>query len=191
MTLDAATRHPDRLIPSCSVNPWFGDEARSELRTRAAQGAALLVLHPYVQGYAADDELVWPLLEDASALHLPVYVHTGPPGNASPWQVVDLAERYPAVDFIIGHCGATDYWNDMPFAAAAAPNVYFESSLARPFQFARYVRTVGADRGIVGSFAPISRLAFEWEQMRRMLPSDDFPDVYGPNLLRLLEKRGS
>jgi len=186
--LDAASRHPTRFIPSCSVNPWFDADARAELRACAEQGARLLVLHPYVQGYSANDDLVWPLLEEADQFHLPVYIHTGPPGNATPWQVVDLAERFVEVDFIIGHCGATDFWNDMPFAAAAAPNLYFESSLARPFQFARYVKSVGADRGIVGSFAPISGLRFEWEQMRRMLPPKEYPDVYGLNLKRLLDK---
>lgn len=189
VVLDAARRHHDRLIPSCTANPWFGQAARHEVHRRAEQGARILIIHPYVQGYLANDELVWPLLEAATEERLPVYVHTGPPGNATPWQVVDLAERFPDTDFIIGHCGATDFWNDMPFAASAAANVYFESSLARPFQFARYVKSVGTDRGIVGSFAPISDLEFEWAQMRDMLSPSDYADVYGPNLLRLLGKR--
>ena len=106
-------------------------------------------------------------------------------------QAVDLAERYPGLDLIIGHCGATDFWNDVVDAGKGAPNVYLESSLARPFQFNRYLEEVGYQRGIMGSFVPINDLVFEWEQMRGELPSEHVADVCGGNLLGLLEKRGA
>ena len=121
----------------------------------------------------------------------PVYIHTGPPGNATPWQVVDLADRYPSVDLIMGHCGATDFWNDVVVAAKASDNVYLESSLARPFGFVRRFKQVERYKGIMGSFAPINALTFEWEQMRKVLPRAMWEDVCGGNLLRLLEKRGA
>ena len=189
--LNAARAHPDRLIPSCSANPWYGDAAVQEIRRAADAGARLLILHPMVQGYLANDELVWPLLDAATAEHLPVYIHTGPPGSASPWQVVDLAERYPGADFIMGHSGATDFWNDVIDAGKAAPNVYLESSLARPFTLVGRLSAVGMHRGIMGSYAPINELTFEWDQMRAVLPPEAVPDACGGNLLRLLLKRGA
>lgn len=188
--LKAAAARPDRFIPACSANPWYGDAAVQEVRRAAQKGARLLVLHPFVQGYLANDELVWPLLDAASAEKLPVYLHTGPPGNATPWQVVDLADRYPSVDFIMGHCGATDFWNDVVDAGKAGHNVYLESSLARPFSLVARLKEVGIHRGIMGSFAPINELTFEWDQMRRVLSPEDWQDVCGGNLLRLLLKRG-
>jgi predicted TIM-barrel fold metal-dependent hydrolase len=187
----AASARPDRLIPACSANPWYGDAALEEIRRAAEAGARLLVLHPAVQGYLANDELVWPLLDVAVALKIPVYIHTGPPGAASPWQVVDLADRYPALDFIMGHCGATDFWNDVVDAGKAAPNVYLESSLARPFSLVGRLSIAGMHKGIMGSFAPINELTFEWEQMRRVLPPEAVEGVCGGNLLRLLLKRGA
>ena len=190
LMLRAVASHPGRFIPSCSVNPWYGEPAVCELKRALEEGARLLVLHPCVQGFLANDELIWPLLDAATPEKVPVYVHTGPPGSATPWQVVDLAERYPDLDFIIGHCGATDFWNDMLEAGKAAPNVFFESSLARPFAFSRYVEGIGIDKGLVGSFAPINELAFEWEQMRNVLPPEEYAPIYGENLLRLLRKRG-
>lgn len=188
--LSAARAHPDRLIPACSANPLYGDSAVSEVRRAAGAGARLLVLHPFVQGYLANDEIVWPLLEVAVQERLPVYIHTGPPGNASPWQVVDLAERYPSVDFIMGHSGATDFWNDVIDAGKAAPNVYLESSLARPFTLVGRLKEVGMQKGIMGSYAPINEFGFEWDQMRRALPPEALPDVCGGTLLRILLKRG-
>jgi len=188
--LQAAASQPRRFIPACSVNPWYGSAALAEMRLAVGAGARLLVLHPMLQGFIANDELIWPLLDAAAAEKLPVYLHTGPPGNASPWQVTDLANRYPQLDLIMGHCGATDYWNDVNEATLAASNIYLESSLGRPFTFVPRLAIVGAERGLMGSFAPVNALAFEWEQMRLALPPDIVPAVCGENLRRLLEKRG-
>jgi predicted TIM-barrel fold metal-dependent hydrolase len=191
LVLTAAAAHPDRLIPACAANPWYGDEGVAELRRAAHAGARLLVLHPAVQGFQANDELVWPLLEAAAAERLPVYVHTGPPGAATPWQVVDLAERFPQADLIIGHSGATDFWNDAPAAGSARDNVYLEASLARPLTFASHLEVAGYHKGIMGSAAPLSQLEFEWEMIRQALPVEARAAVCGGNLARLLEKRGA
>ena len=188
--LSHARKYKDRFIPSCSVNPWYDRKAEDELHRSIAAGARLLVFNPFIQGFQACDELIYPLLELASEEKLPVYIHTGNPGNATPWQLVGLAERYPGLDIIMGHCGATDFWNDVIFAAQAADNIYLEASLARPFVFSGYVKSLKKGKGIMGSFAPVNELSFEWEQMRKVLPEEEWKDVYGGNLKRLLEKRG-
>ena len=188
LMLRSAASHLERFIPACTVNPWYGKAAVAELSRCAGEGARVLVLHPFVQGYTANDELTWPVLAALAGSPMPVYVHTGPPGNATPWQIVDLAERHTSTDFIMGHCGATDFWNDVVGAGGAAVNVYLESSLARPFIFSRYMAELGGEKGIMGSCAPIDDLAFEWDQMRRALPPEEWPGVYGGNLLRLLRE---
>jgi predicted TIM-barrel fold metal-dependent hydrolase len=186
-----ARLHPDRFIASCSASPWYGEAAVHELQRAIGEGARMVVLHPFVQGCLANDELVFPLLETAQQEKVPVYLHTGPPGNASPWQMVDLAERYPALDLIMGHSGSTDFWYDVLQAAQAAPNLYLETSLARPFSFPGRIKVLGKERIIMGSYAPIDELCFEWDQMRRVLDPQDWDDVFGGNLQRLLEKRGA
>jgi uncharacterized protein len=187
----AAAAHPGRFIPACSANPWYGDAAVDELNRCIGWGARILVLHPLVQGFTANDELVFPLLDVAAAERIPVYVHTGPPGNSTPWQIVDLAERYPSLPLIMGHCGATDFWNDVPGAAAAAPNIYLESSLARPFHFGRYMEILGKHKGIAGSWAPLNDLSFEWAQLRKFIPAEVFSEISGANLAALLGTRGA
>jgi uncharacterized protein len=187
----ASRAHSARFIPACSVNPWYGQTAAAELQRSIADGARLLVFHPFVQGFTANDELVFPLLDIAATEQLPVYFHTGPPGNSTPWQIVDLAERYLSLPLIMGHCGATDFWNDVLDAAGAAPNIYLESSLARPFHFARYMEALGKHKGIVGSWAPLNDMSFEWSQMRKLVPADVFREVSGANLESLLAIRGA
>lgn len=187
--LEAARRHPDRLLPACTANPWLGDEAVQEVRRCLQQEACLLVLHPFVQGFLANDELVWPLLAEAQAFHAPVYIHTGPPGNATPWQVTDLAERFPQTDFLMGHCGSTDFWFDVNDAARFAPNIYLETSLARPFSVAGRIQALGRERVVMGSYAPLNDFCFEWDEMAKVLSPDDAPAVLGGNLLALLAKK--
>jgi uncharacterized protein len=122
---------------------------------------------------------------------VPVYVHTGMPGNSTPWQIVDLAERFPKLDLIMGHSGSTDFWYDVIDSAQAAANIYLESSLARPFSFPERVQALGGKRVIMGSYAPLNKFVFEWEQMRLALAPEATKFVLGENLRRLLEKRGS
>lgn len=191
MVQQTVAAHHDRFIGTCSANPWNGGSAVAEVRRALDAGARMLVLHPLVQGYQASDDLIYPLVEEAGKQQVPIYLHTGPPGNSTPWQIVDLAEHYPSFDFIMGHCGAADFWNDVINAGAQCGNLYLESSLARPFHFARYMENLGKRKGIMGSWAPINNLKFEWEQMRKFIPADVFEEISGRNLARLLEKRGA
>jgi uncharacterized protein len=189
--LGAAAEHPERFIASCSVNPWYGSEALAEFRRSVSEGARLLVLHPFLQGFVANDELVFPLLDAAADERVPVYFHTGPPGSATPWQLASLAVRFPALDFIMGHCGATDFWNDVVQAASSCPNLYIEASLARPFNFVVHASKLDPARALMGSAAPLNDLEFEWEQMKKFAPPDLWAAIAGGNLRRLLEKRSA
>lgn len=186
--LRAAKTHPGRFISAFSVNPWYGKKSLVEMKRCIAQGSRVLVLHPFLQGYLANDEIIFPSLELASEEKIPVYMHTGT-ANSTPWQIVDLAERFPELSFIMGHCGATDFWNDVAPAARANANIYLESSLSRPFIFHGYINAVGLEKGLMGSYAPINDFVFEWEQMKRELPEDMWPGVFGNNLKKLLERR--
>jgi len=186
--LEMARAHPDRLVPACSVNPWYGRAAAEELLRAVADGARMLVLAPALQGYILGDELLNPVLDALGGRPMPVYVHTGPHLQSAPWQLALLAERYPHLPFIMGHSGATDFWTDVVPAARAAPNIYLESSFARPFTFARHLQALGAERGIMGSAAPRNDLKFEWEQMRAVLKPDAYSGFYGATLAGLLER---
>ena len=188
--LKAAKDQGGRFIPTCCANPWYGPPATQEIERALGEGARMVLFHPAVQGFSANDEIIFPLLDCISENAAPVYVHTGPPGNATPWQIVDLAERYPAINFVMGHCGATDFWNDVIVSAEAHANIYLESSLARPFHFARYMKALGKERGIMGSWAPLNNLAFEWHEMRKFTSTDVFEEISGKNLARLLGKEG-
>ena len=183
----AAAAHSDRLIPTCTANPWHGRRAVAELQRRVAAGARMLVLDPAIQGFAVCDELAAPLLAAAAALNVPVYVHTGGYQFGTPGQLALAAQRFPAVRFILGHSGSTDFKLEALDVARLCPNVFPETSLARPFGALSLLRALGDRRVIMGSAAPLNDLAFEWGETLAVCPPKQYPGFYGRTLLRVLE----
>jgi predicted TIM-barrel fold metal-dependent hydrolase len=184
----AADRYPDRLVPSCGVNPWGSRNGVPELRRCAQHGARMLVLAPALQGFIPTDELCDDLFNSAAELDMPVYIHTGPHGSGSPAQVVLVAEKHVRTKFVIGHCGSTDHAWDMATILQnhRLQNLWFELSFVRPWVVQNYIATAGSLRFIWGSSAPRNHPKFELEQLSRFLPLEKFPDVFGGNLERLL-----
>jgi predicted TIM-barrel fold metal-dependent hydrolase len=217
---EIAGQSAGRFIPACGVNPWFGDAACEELRRAAAEGARMLVLAPALQGFCFGDELPNDLLAVAAEVRVPVYVHTGPHSFGAPSQVVLAAEAHPRVQFILGHCGSTDYACDMPAVirmaaeavkgtvpfspttasplcprksgqSLALENVWFELSLVRPWAAAGYVKLGDRRKFLFGSSAPRNDPAYELRHLGRFLPVEEYPDVYGGNLAALLGETSS
>lgn len=185
--LQISRQSQGRLVPACTVNPWFGDSACQELRRSVADGARMLVLAPALQGFCFGDELPGDLLTVAGQLHVPVYVHTGPHSFGAPAQVMLAAAEHPGVRFVVGHCGSTDYAADMPAVLrSTAENVWFELSLVRPWAAVEYARAVDRRRLVFGSSAPRNNPAYELQHLKELLPMADYPDIYGGNLAALL-----
>jgi len=185
--LEAAAEYSGRLIPTCTANPWYGGRGVTGVLRAIEQGARMVVFAPALQGFILGDEILHPILDAIVDMRIPVYIHTGPHSHAAPWQLVNMAERYPSLPSIMGHSGATDYWNDVPAAALASDNIYLEASFARPFTMANHLKQVGMNRGIMGSGAPRNILAFEWQQTRALFPQEENQGYYGGTLRSLIE----
>jgi uncharacterized protein len=186
--LSLCDRADRRLLPACTVNPWLAEAGCRELRRAVERGARLLVLSPALQGFCPADDVADPLLAAAQALGVPVYVHTGQHSYGAPTQLLLLAARHAQVRFIMGHCGSTDYAADMPAVIRAAPeNLWFELSLVRPWAAGAYVKQGKRSQFLFGTSTPRNDPAFELSQLIAYLPVDQYPDVYGENLLRLLK----
>ena len=97
-----------------------------------------------------------------------------------------VAAKHRRTHFIMGHTGATDYATDAVPVANQHANIHIESSFARPPGFVAKLKDIGYDRGIMGSGWPYNHFAFEWSEMRRLLPAAHHAAVLGDNLARLL-----
>ena len=137
--LDAAARHPQRLIPFAVANPLAGDAAQQALRRALEAGAqGIGELMPDGQGFALSDEDGLPaVLGLAREYERPVMVHIsellghtypgkGSQGPAEAWR---LAVRFPANTFIYSHWGGgLPFYTLMPEVRRALANVYYDSA---------------------------------------------------------------
>ncbi|MFA5865672.1 MAG: amidohydrolase family protein [Phycisphaerae bacterium] len=183
--------HPDRIIPAVTVNPWRPN-ARQVL-LRGLERGGLPAFSPGVQGLMLSDRKLDTLLQLLmdEKIHRPVYLHTGHHSHGAPSQLALLAGRFPQLNFIMGHSGATDYSTDVVPVCRMCPNIYIESSFARPPGFVVKLNQIGFDRGIFGSGYPFNSVEFEWSEMKRLLPVEHQTAVLGGNLTRLLKEHSA
>lgn len=159
--LDLAERDPAIvpavLIPTTSYRPGV------RLRSYVRRGARALKIHPPADGHGPDSEHYRKLLRSASALGVPVIIHTGclhvPLVYRSPEQ--GHAERYepwfreyPDTKFVLAHM-------NFHFPQVALDlmerhrNVYADTSWQPAEVIGEAVRRVGAERILLGSDWPI------------------------------------
>lgn len=182
---------PRRFIGFATINPWTRADGVAELRrARDELGLTGLVVHPMLHGYEANDPLVFPLIEEAIRLGMPVYITGGAPLLAVPYKIADVAGRYPEGRFIMGHAG-WDFHFDVLYCLEACPNLWAETSKTELANLESIVRTRGAGRLLFGSDFPFS--SYESEIVKvRLTPgvSDaDAERILGLNALELLESR--
>jgi predicted TIM-barrel fold metal-dependent hydrolase len=169
----AAVQHASRrFIGFATVNPWMRAAGIAELRRACDLGFAGLVIHPILQGFEANDPLVFPLVEAAIERRLIVYVTGGAPYLAMPYKIADLAGRYPEGRFILGHAG-WDFHFDVGYCLEACPNLQAETSRNGLANLEALARKFGPDRLLFGSDMPFSSYEGEIEKIRLLPGLDD------------------
>lgn len=185
--LRAAHAYPDRFYAFATANPWYGERAIAELRRAVGEGARGIKLHPPLQGFMLCDELVFPIIELAGQLGVPVFIHTGTPAFSQPTQLAELAQRFPQVPLIMGHMGSTDFKFEAIPSALLSPNIYLDTSWILPALLTQAVQAVGAGRVLFSSDSPIGDLGVELGCRRAAdLTPEQRAQVMGGNTLRLL-----
>lgn len=162
-----AGTHPDRLGWWATVNPWYGDRARAELRRAFDAGACGLKLAPSVQGFGLLSPLLEPVLDVAEEHGRPVYVVTGVPVASEPLQLAELALRRPGLTFVMGRSGRTDFSLDLLPALTTGPNLVAETAYNGASLIAGLVATLGAGRVLFSSDAPFNDVRLELDRVDR------------------------
>ena len=169
MVAEAVREHRERFLGFAAINPWWRAEALDEVRrAREEHGFAGIVLDPILQGFEANDPLVFPVVEAAVSKGMLVYVTGGAPYLAMPYKIADLAGRYAAGRFILGHAG-WDFHFDVPYCLEACPNLWAETSRNGLANLEALARRFGAERLLFGSDYPFSNYESEIAKIR-LLP---------------------
>lgn len=148
--------YPDILRAFCSVDPRDGQEAIKELRRCVRDlGMPGIKFHNWLQAISAVDPAMYPIIEEAANLSVPVLFHDGTPPYATTLQVAHLAALYPQATIILGHSGNSDFWQQAIRAAKKYPNIVLSTCSSAPMSaFRRMVDEVGADRMVWGCDYP-------------------------------------
>ena len=152
----------NRLLPFYFATP-MGDAEEYECNGMKYYG---LKLGPAVHGVPLTDSRYRPFLQIALKLKHSVYLHCLQHPGFDVKAVVELACRYPDLNFILGHAGI----GNCDFASVKAiqnhSNIYFETSggFSSVISFAN--RTLGSQRIVFGSEYPLQAPELEIQKMR-------------------------
>jgi predicted TIM-barrel fold metal-dependent hydrolase len=177
----AAAGVGDRLIPGASVHPR-DPERVEKLRRYAGLGARAVKLHPAGQRFFPDAPEAAAIYRECARLGLPVVFHGGragiEPSYAHRFTLMrhyrPVLERFPEVQFVLGHAGARDVADAIPLAQRYA-NAWLGIHGQGVTVLHELIERVGADRLLFGSDWPFYHLAVTLAKV--LLVTEGRPDV--------------
>lgn len=184
-------RFPDRIIPFGTTNPWYGEEALTEIdRCVKILGMEGFKLHPWMMGFAINSKQILPVMERISEYQLPVLVHSGTVPWSEPLQIAYLASQFPKVQFIMAHMGITDLWKEAIDAAHRYSNIWLETAGTPTLAIKTGIKEIGPERIIFGSDSPYGGVGGCMFQMNKLkylnLGKEAEGLIFGGNLRRVL-----
>jgi len=179
--LDILHKLHDRMLGIIPIDPGFPQESIQKMDKWIKNGPCIGI--KYVGGNKLGVTCNEPqndaIIEHARKLNAVIYIHTwikvgGDPrrpgganlsGESAPWHVVELAKRFPDVQFICGHAGGD--WELGVRTVRNQENVLFEYSGADPHSgsvdFA--VKEIGIDRLVWGGHGPSRSFSTEFSKV--------------------------
>lgn len=154
-----------RLIPGASVHPR-DPERVEKLRRYAARGARAVKLHPAAQRFFPDAPEAMAIYEECARLGLPIVFHAGRAGIEPAYthqftlmrHYRAALERFPEVQFVLGHAGARDVADAIPLARRYS-NAWLGIHGQGVTTLHELIERLGSDRLLFGSDWPFYHLA--------------------------------
>lgn len=150
--IKATNDFPGRVLGYVTVNPLFGEDAEREFENCIkARGMIGLKLHTQCHKYPADDPSVFPVVEKAVKLKVPILIH------ARVDEFESLADHFQEAVLILAHMGnGGGEWMRGIWSAKKHENVILEtcSSNVDAGRVKRAVEAIGAERIIYGTDIP-------------------------------------
>jgi predicted TIM-barrel fold metal-dependent hydrolase len=189
----ALKRHPDRFLPSTSVDPNEGmDGVRQlvrEYETYGIRAAGMFPAGTFPQ-VAINDKKAYPIYAKCVELDIPVFVCAGVPGPRLKFapQHVELIDEvmydFPDLVFVTRH--GCEPWTDLAVKLMLKwPNLYYSTSAFAPKYYPKaiidYANSRGADKVIYAGYFP---MGLALSRIMGELPGVAFKDDVWPKFLR-------
>lgn len=188
---EEAKKAPDKLVCFAAVNPFDKDATTTLEQAVVKYGAKGLKIHPTRNGIAADDKLlIYPLIEKAQELKIPVMFHSGESPYATPWQIGLVAMDFPKVTIIMEHMGCNSFIYTDPaidMARRASNLILGTTGVVHDHPIAKACRVIGSDRVVFGSDAPLNNPIHEIKKIQvAKISEEDKRKILGENIARIL-----
>ena len=154
----ATQQFPGKVRGYCYVNPGYTRESLWEIRHYVEEHDFMGI--KLYNEYKCTDPILFPIVELAIELGVPILHHAGHPHRPIPSQpnisdsgdLAALAARYPEAVLICAHIGGGGDWEWTIKAARATPNIYLDTSgsVFDSDMVQTAVRVVGAERVLFG-----------------------------------------
>jgi len=187
-------QYPDRFIGMAVLNPNLYRDLPEEIercfRKLSMKGVKI---HPHQHSCPITDPRYRPVFEGAKRYGYPILSHSDTrESEDSPEMFLDLAHKYPEVNFIIGHSGNTPRGLEIALEVAKKrPNIYLDTSgwaFSRPGALEYAVEEIGAKRILFGSdFSWIAASYALGIVARSRLTTTEKNMILGKNLKMLLK----
>ncbi len=191
--LRAIRDHPDRFIPSTSIDPNKGmDAVRRIQRDYDEYGTKAVGVFPAgtFPQVAINDKLMYPIYAKCCELGIPIFCCAGIPGPRLKFQVqhVELIDEvmydFPELVFVTRH--GCEPWTELAVKLMLKwPNLYYSTSAFAPKYYPKaiidYANTRGADKIIYAGYFP---MGLSIERIFTELPKVGFKDDVWPKFLR-------
>ena len=177
----AASKAGDRLIPGASVHPRDPDRL-ARLRDYAQRGARAVKLHPAAQRFYPDAPEAMEIYAECGRLGLVVVFHAGRAGIEPAYthtftlmrNYEPMLQRFPEVQFVLGHAGARDVADAIPLAQRYR-NAWLDIHGQGVTTLHELIETVGSDQLLFGTDWPFYHIAATLAKV--LIVTEGRPDV--------------
>lgn len=182
---EAMKQYPSRILGYVTVNPRFGTKAVEEVRKGVKEyGMIGVKLHAQMHMYPGDDPVVYPIVEEAIRLGVPVKIH-------APADETDrLAELFPDAVIIMCHMGGGGDWLKGLRTAKRRDNIILDttSSCTEVGMIEDVVKSVGPERIVFGSDMPLLNPITQLAKIKTANISEEAKRlILGGNMRRILK----
>ena len=153
----AVSNHPKKFAGCVWPDPRQKG-ARTLVRKALTEwGFKGVKLHPLIHAFLPNDEVVYPIMEEARTAKVPVLIHSGHPPFSLPWSIGELAENFRDVTIVMLHMGHGHgiYIKSAIEVARRFDNVFLETSgMPMHTKVKEAVELLGEERVMYGSDIP-------------------------------------
>ena len=200
--IESSKTHQGKLIPFCSINPAWGNDALYELERCFNRGAkGIGELYPDTQDFDITSYAeMRSIMQFCEEKHLPVLIHCSEPighsypgkGQTHPSKLIDFITNFPSNIIICAHFGGgLPFYSLMPEIRTSLANVYFDSAAAPylydPDVYKNVEQLLGSKHILFGSDYPVVSHRRSLDHlMKTGMDSDSFMDITHNNIMDIL-----